>query len=67
MMKDLVYDGSVFDHGDDLHLSMALGTKQGISFIDKFDQCGPGFFAFFDPITFGIFFTGMHPVSLIRR
>ena len=66
MIQDLVNDGSVFDHGDDLHLYMTVGTKQGIRFVDELNQGSPGFFSLLDPITFGIFFTCMLLGSLIR-
>jgi len=67
MIKDLVYDGSLFYYRDDLHLRLALRTKQGICFIDKLNQGGPGGFAILDPITFGIFITRIVGGSLIGR
>lgn|GEM_PF-6039769 len=32
MIQDLVDDGSLFDHRNDLHLSLTIGTKQRITF-----------------------------------
>ena len=56
MIKDLVDDGSILDHRNNIHLCMTPGTKQGITFVDEFDQCRPVFLALLDPFTFGIFF-----------
>ena len=56
MIQDLVDDSSVFDYGDDIHLSMTFGAKQGVRFVDGLDQRRPGGFALFEPFTFGIIF-----------
>ena len=59
MIQDFIDDSSVFDYGDDSHLSMTFGAKQGVRFVDEFDQRRPGGFALLEPFTFGIFFRGV--------
>ena len=67
MMQDLVDDGSVLDHRNNIHLCMIPGTKQGIILVDEFDQGRPVFLALLDPFTFGFFFRRLAGWCLIRR
>ncbi len=56
MIQDFIYDSTVFDNRNDLHLTPTFWAKQGIRFINEFDQRRPGGFALLDPFTFGIIF-----------